>query len=388
MMLGFNYPNSRDHFGYDLGPFPVVSRETWLAERTLALTGKAATIPLEQKGRLFEHLDRNLKNLHDMGFQVVRFFILGNGLNYGDPPTKGDKYDDDPKHVPYYDWRFTPPLQTDPRFKIHFEALLQSVKKAQLKVIPSIVSFEFGGNRGQLEYQAQVGDIGLAAGGRSDCFKAGTYLAFLNRIFSDLLTIAASPQYKDIVYAFEVINEPYFNTQPLLGQLGVRYPEVTFDEMNEFLFMACKTIEARGLPSTVGHRHFGDIYAWNAAPPTFWVSGSKPQFHYYGKVFVDPSQIEGQGLFQRQPKPFLGEFDSDFNRFGTPWPELGHNDTTFERLALLEREGCELALIWPDFGGTADEAQRIIEEDVIKLQARTRQAIVDFTGGTLPPANE
>lgn len=65
---------------------------------------------------------------------------------------------------------------------------------------------------------------------------------------------------------------------------------------------------------------------------------------------------------------------------------------------MLEREGCELAVLWPDFaGGKAGRvapgvlAAEIAAQDkntVIKLQQATRQAIVNFTGGKMPPASE
>lgn len=47
------------------------------------------------------------------------------------------------------------------------------------------------------------------------------------------------------------------------------------------------------------------------------------------------------------------------NASGKPWPELQNSkkrDTTLERMKLLETEGCELALIWPDLApsGTKD----------------------------------
>ena len=72
--------------------------------------------------------------------------------------------------------------------------------------------------------------------------------------------------------------------------------------------------------------------------------------------------------------PFLGEFDSDHDVNGKPWSRdlLGGKDTTLNRLELLESEGCELALIWPDLPTAADK-------DPIRLQADTRSAIVEYT---------
>jgi hypothetical protein len=64
-------------------------------------------------------------------------------------------------------------------------------------------------------------------------------------------------------------------------------------------------------------------------------------------------------------------------------------DTTLNRLNLLQSEGCECALIWPDKGpnASARSAQNLPPDvaDPIKLRDRTRKAIVQFTGGILPP---
>lgn len=409
MQVGFNYPMSYNRFGADIGPNPHVGVKQWLAERKLAEQKKVSKIPLPP---LFDHLDRNLQNLKKMKIEVVRFFLLANGFNYyGTGPTRRNTPSPNPA-APYYDWRFIPPFATDPRFIYHFELLLQRFKEAGLKIIPSLISFEFGGNSRSRD------EKGLAPGGRADCIKdRNTRLLFLGTIFKDLVNL--SKKYKEQIFAWEVINEPYWNYVPIgplsqvptagpfpgsdhpaLGGLA-RYPEVTFDEMNEFIGQAIELIDSHGLPSTVGHRFFRDFtdrenLPWeNINPPQSfrYFAGSKPQFHYYAKPafsFGDPYQIKSRGLFQRNPKPFLGEFDSALNRFGKPWPELKGRDTTFNRLELLRQEGCELALLWPDLGapGYKVEIEHIVKNDPIKLVAATREAIVKFTGGTLPPPDE
>ena len=64
-------------------------------------------------------------------------------------------------------------------------------------------------------------------------------------------------------------------------------------------------------------------------------------------------------------------------RQGGGWPELQGNDTTLERLKLLERLGCRLALIWPDI--------RDGVEDWIKLEDDTRRDVANFTNHTFVP---
>lgn len=170
--------------------------------------------------------------------------------------------------------------------------------------------------------------------------------------------------------------------------------------MNLFIGEAIDLISSKGFPSTVGHRFFRDLLdrkakEWNGMKPPqsfLYYGGSKPQFHYYAKPgfgLGDPYQIKDQGLFNGSvldvgSKPFLGEFDSALNVFGNPWPELKGNDTTGNRLKVVEAAGCDLALIWPD-KGTPDSSSK---PDPIKLAYETRKAVADYTGGTLPPADE
>jgi hypothetical protein len=405
MNVGFNYPMSFNRYGADIGPDPHVDLPRFLREQQLEQQGRVKSIPLPP---LFTHIDRNLENLKRMGIDVVRFFLLGNGFNYGQGPTRRNTPSPNAA-APFFDWDFTPPSRTDERFKFHFEELLKRFKKADMKIIPSLIDFMAVGNSRGRDAK------GLAPSGRADCIKDTTKRGtFLNTVLADLLMI--SRQFKDQIFAWEVMNEPLWATSifgplssPPFAQLPttgadpvlsgfLRVPEVTVvnssgqivksaeDVMKDFLQEAIQLIENMGFESTVGHRRFQDIL--DPATGQFGVTGSRPQFHYYGKHafgFGDPPQIKGQRLFSTFfPKgrhAFLGEFDSDLNSHGKPWPELAGKDTTLNRLILLDQEGCELALIWPDKAPSGTE-------DPIKLEQATRQAIVNFTRGKLPPANE
>jgi hypothetical protein len=401
MQVGLNYPWSYNRFGADLGPNPFVPVKQWREEAQLADQGKASRVPLPP---LFDHLDRNLQNLKNMKIEVVRFFILANGFTLrGTGPTPRHTPSPSPL-VPFYDWSFSPTLTADQRFAYQFSVLLQRFRDAGLQIIPSLISYEFGGNSTSRDGK------GLAPGGRADCINdPNKRQVFLGTVLNDLLIV--SQKYKEQIFAWEVINEPYWNCTgfgplstgntaypsvgappppkaPLTG-FG-RWPEVTVDQMNAFLKEAIGLIEGKGLPSTVGHRFYSDI---DPRQPLF-AAGKKPQFHYYAKTIMigDPFQIEGLGLFSGNPKPFLGEFDSDLNRFGKPWLELKGKDTTLNRLKLLQKEGCELALLWPDLGAPGDqfrsEQDHMVKDDPIKLVKSTRQGIVDFTGGKMPPDDQ
>jgi hypothetical protein len=403
MRVGLNYPFSFNRFGGDIGPNPHVSLTQWNQERQLEQQGKERTIPLPP---LFDNIDRNLENLERMGIDIVRYFMVANGFVYGNGPTNRNTPSPNPA-LPFFDWDFTVPPRTDRRFLFHFEELLKRFVKAGVQIIPSIVSFEFGGNSRSRDAK------GLAPGGRSDVFKDAVKRSlFINTLLADLLTVARPFLSKKIIYAFEVMNEPFWNVSPF-GPLStavpvppptpgapftlqgfMRVPEVDDAAMNQFFREAIQLIGALGFESTVGHRFFQDIL--DKVGASRFDTGSLPQFHYYAKPafgFGDPQQIKGEKLFRPvffngRKKPFLGEFDSDFNTFGKAWTELGGNDTTFARLQLLEAEGCEVALLWPDKGPdeNARKAQNLPLDvpDPIKLRQKTREQVVQFTRGSLP----
>lgn len=384
MRVGFNYPNSYNRFSADFGPNIWVPAEVWKEQNVLEATGKVDQIPLPP---LFDHVDRNLEILKKMGISVVRWFILGNGHTYGPAPTRGRLGGHE----------FNPPSRVDRRFRRDLEELLRRFKKYGLQLIPSLISFEFCSDK-----IAGTGpQEGVGYGGRADAINdPSKRKVFLDTMLAELL--AASAPFKDQICAWEVINEPvwvYQGAGPLSKPSWVpRIPEVKREVMNAFLEDALARIEAAGFRSTVGHRYFSDVKQMK--------TGTMPQFHYYNGYATagqalpgmrsDPKQIRGQKLFDGTPRPFLGEFDSRSDRFGEPWnDDLPHSDSTLERLRLLEREGCELALIWPELGGAKEgrvasgtlgaERKEVDGNDVIKLLPETCRSIAAFTGGVAPP---
>jgi hypothetical protein len=386
MLVGFNYPWSYTRVGADIGPNPHVSVDPvtkvdpWARDQKLALEGKLDQIPLPP---LFDKLASNLEHLAHLGISVVRFWLLGNGFNYGPAPTPRSG-----------GWTFTPPAKADPRFKRDFAALLAAFAKAKMQIIPSLISFEFAG---PLDRNRPVN--GCLAGGRADCITdPATRKVFLSTLLADLLE--ASKGYGETIRCWEVINEPYWDSSnfwpagstiilaapPILSQppsisvpFTVWQPQVSRDAMVKFLEQALDQIHTAGFKSTVGHRFYNDL--------TRYPTGDFKQFHYYAKNLLidrDPDPLS-PGLFQGSPKPIVGEFDSDFNLHSNPWPALAGKDTTYNRLQLLQNLGCELALIWPDRPSDDSDDAVIRRDDPVKLQGPTREAIARFTGGTVDP---
>src|SRR5262245_24222517 len=98
MQVGVNYPWF--DYGLDFGLAPA----GWRGDRVVP--------------RWFDHLDADLKRVSNMGISVVRWFILADGLAYGngdEAPRLGR---------PPAEWQFDPP-PLHPETLDHFDHLLQ-----------------------------------------------------------------------------------------------------------------------------------------------------------------------------------------------------------------------------------------------------------------------
>lgn len=397
MRVGVNYAFSHNRHDSQIGPDIWVGAKEWLENNRREAAGDLAAIPLPAA---FHHVDRNLANLKRMGVSVVRWFLLGNGANYGVPPRpvmrRARTLHGSPTR--YEDREFNPPSTVDKRFPRDFTELLRRFRAAELQIIPSLIDFPFGAYR-----KSGPTPNGTYHGGRADVIRdPAKRKVFLDTMLRELLD--ASKGFEKEILAWEVINEPTWLCVGL-GPLSepehsLRFAEVTIPSMREFLADAVARIDKAGFRSTVGHRFFDDM--------TTFPAGTMPQFHFYneyrwyailGDTNTDPKQVKGAKLFAGQPKPFLGELDTGYNRYGDRWTkDLGANDSLLERLRLLRAEGCDLALVWPDMGGAKPkrvddkilqaEKDVMVARDVLKFLPDTRADIVTFTGGTLPPPAE
>lgn len=251
-----------------------------------------------------------------------------------------------------------------------------------MQIIPSLISFEFGGDS-----STGPGPNATWWGGRADVIRdPAARKVFLNTMLAELL--AASTDFQKEIYAWELINEPIWlcvEFGPLSRQRWLPHePETTILQMTSFLNESVAMVDKAGFQSTIGHRYYDDLRVF----PT----GSVSQFHYYaddrwynflGGAKNDPPM---KGLFKGEHRPILGEFDSASNTSRKQWkydqPKI---DSTLERLRLLESERCDLALIWPDL---SDNIKSVIDNDVIKFAVKTRAEIAAYTGGKPPPLNE
>ncbi len=269
LQVGFNYPQYANYYGRWIGPCPGIDPKGSQLNPIWS-----SSLPV------------NLARLARMKVRVVRMFIMGNCLNYGQAPLF-QTYDPSFTLVTPMQtlgvWHFNPPEYLDDpaythdadgktrKFSDHYTRLLQCFKDAGLKLIPSVVDFQAFIDPFPGEFHPGWN----LARGRADIVEnADARSKFFTHILKKFIEL--SIPYKDQILAIEVINEPQWNIRSVKPpdvnpQFGNRI--ISEPIMIEFLAQACDLIEQAGLDSTVGHRFYQDCLQL----PT----GTLAQFHYY-----------------------------------------------------------------------------------------------------------
>jgi hypothetical protein len=343
MDLGFNYPFPWNAYGRYFGRGAPPGSEPEL-------------------GRWLEELDKNLAVLRDrLGVRVVRLFLLCNGWNYGS----------------VHAGRFVPPDQLHPAFGSDLTALLTVFRAHRMKVIPSLFDFKAFGRAWR--------DNGC--GDRYDILRD---LAIQRTVLEQTLGVflSASSPYKDVIFAWEVMNEPAWNVRWLVPRSSAGGPTALARELAQFLERAVDLIDSYGFPSTVGHRFVSDLERF----PT----GTIRQFHFY------PTGAFARALVDRTLPAFaatraiLGEFGvQPAGEQGVPWPELRGQDCgdtrtrTAVRLRHVRDKGYELALLWPDGLDGRGARSAPPGADPIQLSPAAQAGVEDFwRGGVLADERE
>lgn len=270
-------------------------------------------------------IDQDLATFVEMGLFCVRWFLLGDGTTYG---TEGGR--------PYVDardparWHFDdPPYLTD-EFLDDFAELLLRCERAGILLLPSLIDFHFC-----FPGVTVPGSSGLVKCARSevvtDRHKRERFFA---RVLVPLLRIAAArPR---ALYAFEVMNEPEWCTQPAGTASAYSDPNrtVPLPDMRGFLREGAQLINAAGFPSTVGFAMHQTLKGWD----THELELTLPQFHYYAEPpIVPPCEAPPRG------PAIVGELPTAPHR---PWPELGPDQSVPARLRLLAQKGYPVAFLW------------------------------------------
>jgi hypothetical protein len=366
MKVGLNHGWAFNRYGSSFGP-----HEAWVE-------------------RWFDQLPGNLHRArHAWGVTHVRMFLLCNGYNYGAARSRGKRallrspFGGGPILRAPDDWRFDPPARLEQKFLDDFVRVLKAFRDAGCQLIPSLLDFGAFGP--------------TAAGGKRDLVVDPVKRRlFLDSVLDPFLD--ASAPFREQIYAWEVMNEPSWTTRAFAKPLAydkqgvLRYapdlPILSDSALEGFLASALQRIEARGFPSTVGHRSYGDMLRYPA--------GTRRQFHFYAWPFLDNPGLGIQARIPRYELPggleaaenvFVGEVGTGTH--GLPWPELHGRDargaraSVFARLELVARKGYPLALLW---GNEAWGAPRNLADavDTWEFSAEAIQGLTDFTQGLFP----
>jgi hypothetical protein len=313
MLVGVNYPWC--DYGWDFGLGPPA----WRGSRSAP--------------RWFDHVDDHLDRFRQLGIAVVRWFILADGLTYGTALEAPAPDPFDPGR-----WRFEPPALADDLLQ-HFDELLRRFEATRtgtrppIRLLPVLIDFHFcepGVMPVPLAAPGSGDDPGWVKQGRADAvLDAAPRRRFLDGALDPLLEI--SRRRPDVVFAWELINEPDLITQ---GWRGVRTnAPVPADAMRAFLAEGASRIRRAGFKTSVG---FASIDGLRRSGVTADVN----QFHYY------PS-----GRRPLEPHPFDPAFPGIIGEFATTatdvWPDLRRTgQSLLNRLRLADARGYPLALLW------------------------------------------
>ncbi|WP_233890043.1 hypothetical protein [Paraburkholderia flagellata] len=350
-------------------------------------------------------MENNFKTLRDAGITVIRMWLMGNGANYDGTVEVG--FANDRGNF----WDFHPPASVDKSFLEDFALLLNICRQANVQIIPVLIDFAF--------FDEPKGDLPLGAGRfvpthgdwpggrRSIAENPSIRREFIIGTLEPILKIAAAN--KDVIYAFEVINEPGWCIYRFTGSLFGK--SLKPNDMMAFLSECVASIKAYGLKSTIGHRYLSDIYGEFSS-----VKVDLPQHHYYASKLFDslngkyPSTriakiigefgsitasefdaLKDRASRERDPtrKKILDRQVSDFDLQKNQWPDLSNiaplvvnlprdtdPSTILElRLQHLDSLGYQLAIIWPS---PVDPDRETIDD--LKLDSQKLQSVRRFTG--------
>jgi hypothetical protein len=315
--VGLNYPIPDNKYGWWIGP------PRW------------GPNPKDEDPRLLQpqpwwvtSIGKNLKLYKEHGVSLVRMFLLSNLTNYGRdiPLGPSPSFAAAKAGVPLERWDWEQPSAADPRYAEHFGLLLEIFRGVGVRLIPSFLDF----------YVAYVT--------RSRILKERDSLDLFSRtVLAGLVTVAQS--YRDTIFAWEIINEPFWCSFTFKPDRGVNPStgRLSTSQVSSDIGLLLGAVEKAGggsIPATVGHRFLDDF---NDHP-----AGDVHQFHYYARSSAVGSII---GL-KEDPKILPTARSNEFMILGEAdiadrpplarakgWPELNGADL---KLGQTVRERCDL----------------------------------------------
>jgi len=323
IQVGINYPWIK--YGWDFGN-PVTkwgNRAEWKS-----VIG--TDLPLFKQLRIF----------------AIRWFILGDGVTYGiggnvPYPVKTTKGQEQ--------WRFGEPPNLTKEFKEDFELLLHILQTHSIKLIPSLIDYQWCLPGKDKTKKGDLFPPGFVARGRSEIIiNSSKRKIFLDRVLDPLLAI--TQKHTSAVYAWELINEPEWVTM-ISSKDDPTKRTIPLSEMLAFIREGVGRINSRGFRSTIGFAHYKSIPDWNRwshADAKRGLGVTLHQFHYYPDPKKSPPLL--QHNFSPKYPCFIGEFSTSAKH--KPWPELKSQDVK-SRLNLIEHKGYPAAFPWSVHGKKA-----------------------------------
>jgi hypothetical protein len=339
-------------------------------------------------------IERELQGLRALGVSVVRWFVLASGVNYpcrSAGPNIGAKrgerlaqaIDLHARRVRAargFEWQWIqapPPLSRE--FLDDFIALCRACQNAGLRLIPSLVSFEwfqpprhqgrgvYGGGRRQLIFGSPGHDV--RAGVRA--FLGATLRPLLERTTA---TFGPPRAHAHPIFAWESINEPDWVTQGGPWLVSAPFHDVSAYQMNIFLAEHRKLVLTAGYDHSIGFKHFSPSWLEPALREALIADGERywHQGHHFptaGFAGLLEGRLATNRTLPARPAEFarclVGEFPTGQGRRRVPsnwrWgdPELAASegdsrDYLRARLQLAVERGYDGALFWSAKAGGHD----------------------------------
>jgi len=295
-------------------------------------------------------IDEELAEFQRIGLQVVRWFLIADGTTYGigaDKPI--------PDEQRQGQWRFHGIPELTEAWLDDLAKLLLACQARKIQLLPSIIDFHF------CFPGVAVAGAPLTKCGRADAIIDPHKRArFFERVVDPILAVCQ--RFPETLYAVELINEPEWCTDDATWQSDKKI--VPLASMSEFISEGAARINRAGFRSTVGFAKHRSLKAWDSPG----LGLTLHQWHYY----CDPEVIPENDLTSVGPC-IVGEFPTARWR---PWRELGAEQDTRSRLALLERKGYDGALLW-----SANREEEKIAEPVVEWSERVRDEVAAFVEG-------
>lgn len=352
LRVGVNLPWTHAYCGYDFGRPP---------------SGWRTAHP---SPRRFDELVPTLRALAAAGVEVVRFFVLADGLTYPSQEQRASMLAAGRSIAP---GTSLPALAED--FVFDVRSLLDRVSEAGLSAIPSIVSFEaFFPERAASSGVRRRGLAPLVFG-HDRPTRAATIDAFLDATVEPLLAIAGPKGERPhpALYAVELVNEPDW---------CVRKREVDGAAMSDFVREGVRRIVARSALATVGfldgHPRWLDDDVRAELEGLGYAGRYRPQRHHYPAA--RERDLPLASLDPLGPRLFVGEMAVERGP-KTRWPDADLGDAEDDparyllaRLTLTERRGYELALLWSIFAKDAQSGWNPAIEAQLRAFTRGERA--------------